>query len=210
MIRLISIDIKNAFIGVVLVYEVIVIGVSAGGLQALTQIIPEIPKDYPLSIVIVQHRLNDYNDFLAQYLSNLSELAVKEPQTLEPVLPSHIYVAPAGYHLLIERNKKFSLNVDPPVCYSIPSIDVLFQSAATCYRSKLIGIILTGANSDGSDGIKTIKEYGGLTVVQDPNTAEVDFMPKAAINNTDIDHIIPLNQIGIFLKQLELSRVKHE
>jgi two-component system chemotaxis response regulator CheB len=191
-------------------YEVIVIGVSAGGLHALAQIIPALPKGYPLAVVIVQHRLNDHNDFLAQYLNNLSELEVKEPQALESILPSHIYVAPAGYHLLIERNKTFSLSVDPPICYSIPSIDVLFQSAALCYQTKLIGLILTGANSDGADGIKAIKEYGGFTIVQEPSTAEVDFMPKAAINNTDVDHIIPLKQIGIFLKQLEFNRVKHE
>lgn len=210
MIHLINISIQSEFIGEVLMYEAVVIGVSAGGLHALSQIVPEFEKGYPLAIIIVQHRLNDHNDFLAEYLNNLSELEVKEPQSLESVLPSHIYVAPAGYHLLIERNKKFSFSVDPPVCYSIPSIDVLFQSAAICYQEKLIGVILTGANSDGSDGLKTIKEYGGLTVVQDPSTAEVDFMPKAAINNTDIDHIIPLKQIGLFLKQLEFNRVKHE
>jgi len=191
-------------------YEAIVIGVSAGGLHALSQIIPEFPKDYPLAVIIVQHRLNDHNDFLAEYLNNLSNIKVKEPQSLEAVLPSNIYVAPAGYHLLIERNKTFSLSVDPPVSYSIPSIDVLFQSAAMCYQTKLIGLILTGANSDGSEGIKAVKEYGGLTLVQEPSTAEVDFMPKSAINNTDIDHIIPLKQIGRFLQQLEFNRVTHE
>jgi len=210
MSPLINISIPSAFTGVALMYEVIVIGVSAGGLHALAQIIPELKKGYPLAVVIVQHRLNDHNDFLAQYLNNLSELEVKEPQAFESILPSHIYVAPAGYHLLIERNKKFSLSVDPPISYSIPSIDVLFQSAAICYQTKLIGLILTGANSDGADGIKTIKEYGGLVIVQEPSTAEVDFMPKAAINSTDVDHIIPLKQIGLFLKQLEFNRVKHE
>ena len=191
-------------------YEALVIGVSAGGLHALSQIVPELPKAYPLAIIIVQHRLNDHNNFLAEYLNNLSELKVKEPQSLEVIQPSHIYIAPAGYHLLIERDKTFSLSVDLPICYSIPSIDVLFESAAKSYQSKLIGMILTGANSDGSGGLSVVKEYGGLTVVQDPSTAEVDFMPKAAINNTDIDHIIPLSQIGLFLKQLEFNRVIHE
>jgi two-component system chemotaxis response regulator CheB len=208
--HLINTSIQSVFIGEVLMFEAIVIGVSAGGLHALAQILPELPKGYPLAIVIVQHRLNDHTHFLAEYLNNLSEMEVTEAQAFEAVEPSHIYVAPSGYHLLIERNKTFSLNVDPPVSYSIPSIDVLFQSAAVCYQTKLIGMILTGANSDGTEGLKTIKAYGGLALVQDPNTAEVDFMPKSAINNTDIDHVIPLNQISRFLQQLEFNRVTYE
>jgi len=192
-------------LGVKFMYEAIVIGVSAGGLHALSEIIPYLPKDYPLAVIIVQHRGSETDAFLAGYLNRICEIEVKEALTSIKIMPGCVYIAPSGYHLLIERDKTFSLSVDPPVNFSIPSIDVLFQSAGACYKEKLIGMILTGANRDGSEGLKTIKEYGGLAIVQQPQSAEVDFMPKAAINSTDVDHIIPLGEIGNFLKQLKFN-----
>ncbi len=180
-------------------YEVIVIGVSAGGLNALTSILAALPKDFPLSVVIVQHLHHDSDDFFPRYLDELCNIHVKEAASRENIKPGVVYIAPSGYHLLIERDRVFSLSVDPPVNFSIPSIDVLFESAAWAYKDKLVGVILTGANSDGSQGLKMLKEYGGLTIVQDPETAESPEMPRAAIKVVDVDHMIPLDEIGGFL-----------
>lgn len=182
-------------------FEAMVVGVSAGGLNALSRILPCLPEDYPMAIIIVQHRHRDSDDFLAEYLNDLSAIKVKEAEAGEVILPAHVYIAPPRYHLLVERNKTLSLSIDPPVNFSIPSIDVLFESAASCYKNHLIGLILTGANSDGSQGLKVIKEYGGYAIVQAPNTAEVDVMPKAAMNLVNVDKVIPLEDLGQFLIQ---------
>jgi two-component system chemotaxis response regulator CheB len=189
-------------------YQALVIGVSAGGLKALTQILPELPKGFPLAIIVLQHRgevvYDEKNkvDFLIQYFQKCCEIPVKEAVAGAKVDASTIYIAPAKYHLLIERTQHFSLSLEPPVNFSIPSIDVLFESASACFKNKLIGLILTGANSDGSLGLKTIHSNGGLTLVQDPLTAEVDFMPKSAINLHSVDYILALNDIAPFLCQL--------
>ncbi|NRB23318.1 chemotaxis protein CheB [Shewanella sp.] len=186
-------------------YEAMVIGASAGGLHALTAILPQLPYDYPLGILIVQHRCRQADNFLVEYLNDRSAVVVKEAEPGEPVLPAHVYLAPAGYHLLVERDKTLSLSIDPPVNYSIPSIDVLFQSAATCYKEQLIGLILTGANSDGSLGLKMIKDYGGFVLVQDPQTAEVDVMPKSAIAMVVVDRVISMDKLGHYLAQCDFK-----
>ena len=183
-------------------YDSIVMGVSAGGLKALSRITPELPKDFPLPVIIVQHRLHGSNEFLAEYMNTLCDIDVKEAVSREVIKPECVYIAPSGYHLLVERDKTFSLSVDPPVSFAIPSVDVLFESAAAAYEGKLVGVILTGANSDGSQGLKTIKEYGGLAIVQDPGTAETSAMPRAAIEMVDVDYIIPLDEIGGFLRDI--------
>ena len=197
---------KNVFTGKKMKYEAVVIGVSTGGLNALSQILPILPRSYPLSVIIVQHRVNDSDNFLVEYLNKLCDIQVKEALPRSAIEPECVYISPSGYHLLIERDKRFSLSVDPPVSFAIPSIDVLFESAAVAYKDKLIGVILTGANSDGSRGIKKIKESGGLTIVQDPTTAESSTMPAAAIEMVDIDHILPLNEIGSFLEDINKKR----
>lgn len=182
------------------------IGVSAGGLKALTQIIPALPADFPLATVIVQHRKHEADDYLAPYLDELSQLTVIPASIGSLLRAGFVYVAPSGYHLLIERDCTLSLSIDARVNYSIPSIDVLFDSAATCYQSELIGLILTGANNDGSLGLKNIKFYDGLSLVQKPDTAEYPAMPLAAIETSEVDHIIPLNDIADFLTTLVMSR----
>ncbi len=189
-------------------YQALVIGVSAGGLKALSQILPKLPKDFPLPVIVLQHRgdvvyepINKI-DFLINYFQECCQVPVKEAIGGSKISSNTIYIAPAKYHLLIEKNNSFSLSLEPPVNFSIPSIDVLFESASACYKNRLIGLILTGANSDGSIGLKVIHINGGLTIVQDPLTAEVDFMPKAAINSHSVDHILPLDDIALFLYQL--------
>ena len=158
-------------------YDAIVIGVSAGGMQALCEIIPELPQDFKVPVIVVQHISADSGDYLPERLNRISAIRVKEAEENEDILPGTAYTAPAGYHLLIEDDRSFALSCEPRVNYARPAIDVLFESAAHVFEDALIGIILTGANSDGAQGLAKIKATGGLTIVQNPKTAEADAMP---------------------------------
>ncbi len=180
----------------------VVMGVSAGGFQALHMILPMFPKIFSVPVIIVQHRPAGEDYYFINSLNSKSLLTVKEAEGIEKILPQTIYIAPGGYHLLIEKDHTFSLSVDEPVCYARPSIDVLFETAAQVYGSHLVGIILTGANSDGSEGIRAIKQKGGLTIAQDPKTAQVNIMPLSAIETHCVDFILPLNDIPSFLTNL--------
>lgn len=183
-------------------YEAVVIGVSAGGLDALRTILPGLPEKFPVPVVVVQHRGAGNDDFFARYLDERCAVRVKEAEEKEEVEAGTVYLAPAGYHLLLEDDRTFSLTMESRVRFSRPSIDVLFESAADVYGSRLIGVVLTGASDDGSRGLAAIKKWGGLTVVQDPATAEVDTMPRAALQATTIDFVLPLAAIGSFLANL--------
>jgi two-component system chemotaxis response regulator CheB len=183
-------------------YEAAVLGVSAGGLQALMKIIPALPAAFPLPIAIVQHLGVRSDAYLAGLLNRNSAIEVKEAEDKETLSPGTAYLAPAGYHLLIEPDKSFSLSVDDKVNFSRPSIDLLFESAADAFGETLIGVVLTGANSDGAQGLKAIKRRGGLAVVQNPKTAEASFMPRAAIAATAVDHIVELEHIAMLLLKL--------
>lgn len=177
-------------------YRAIVIGTSAGGMDAIKSILIPLQKGFPAPIIIVQHLSPHSDGYMAKYLNELCKVNVKEADEKEKILPGNVYIAPANYHLLVEKDETLSLTVDPKVNYSRPSIDILFESAAEVYESELIGVILTGGNGDGSEGLKIIKEFGGLTIVQDPSTAEADFMPKAAIKSSEVDYILSLNKIS--------------
>ncbi len=183
-------------------FQAVVIGVSAGGFHALHKILPQLPKDFPLPIILVQHRMAGSDDFLMESLNSSCKLKVKESDEKEKITPGTVYIAPSDYHLLIEKDRTFSLSMDEPVCYARPSIDVLFETAAQTYKKCLIGIILTGANSDGSAGITEIKAKGGLTIAQDPETAEVNIMPLSAIATKSVDFVLPLEDIPSFLTGL--------
>jgi len=180
----------------------IVIGVSAGGMDALSMIIPSIPGDFPVPLVVVQHISPSSDNYMTRYLDSISRLRVKEIDEKERVLPGKVYTAPPNYHVLIEDDETFSLSVDDRVNFARPSIDVLFESAADVYGRRLIGIILTGANNDGSQGLKRIKNAGGIAIVQDPASAEVDGMPRAAIAATNVDYIVQLKEIPSLLLNL--------
>jgi two-component system chemotaxis response regulator CheB len=184
-------------------YELVVIGCSMGGMHALQKIFETLPEDFPLPIAVVQHRYRTSNESLPSFLRQHSRLNVVDSVDKEWIRPGTVYLAPANYHLLVERGE-LSLSVDEVVAYSRPSIDVLFESAADAYASGVIGVILTGANSDGARGCATIKKRGGFVIAQDPKTAESPSMPQAAIDATRVDRILPLNRIGPFL--VELSR----
>ena len=179
--------------------RVVVIGASAGGLEALKVMLPALPTSFPLPIAIVQHRDARSDGFLAEYLNRMSRVAVSEPEDKEPICAGHVYLAPGGYHLLIESDHCFSLSVDARVNYSCPSIDVLFESAADVFAESLIGIVLTGANTDGAQGLRAIKARGGLAIVQDPQTAQAPTMPRAALEATAVDYIVDLDRIAPLL-----------
>jgi|SRR5690349_10554699 len=182
-------------------YELVVIGCSMGGMHALQIIFGALPKDFPVPIAVVQHRYKTSNEGLPAFLRRHAKLDVVDTTDKEWIKPGTVYLAPANYHLLVERGE-LSLSVDEAVAYSRPSIDVLFESAAIAYSSGVIGVVLTGANADGARGAARIKERGGFVVVQDPATAESPAMPQAAIDATRVDRILPLDRIGPFLVEL--------
>ena len=180
----------------------IVMGVSAGGLQALSTIVPALPADFPVPIVIVQHLPSTSDDYLPRSLNEKCRIAVKQADDKETPEPGVVYIAPPNYHLLVELDGTFSLSIDERVNYSRPSIDVLFETAADVFGGRAVGVILTGASSDGSRGLRRIKESGGLTIVQDPESAQAEIMPRAALAETEVDWIVPLEEIGPILCQI--------
>ncbi len=187
-------------------YQAVVIGVSSGGMDALRTMLPILTWDFRLAVIVVQHLHPHSENFLVRYLHEMCQIFVKEADEKEQISPGGIYIAPPNYHLLIEHDKTFSLSTAPKINYARPSIDILFETAADAYRSHLVGIILTGANNDGSRGLHIIKEYGGLTIVQDPATAETAAMPEAAIKVTHVDYILSLQEIGWLLNTISSSQ----
>lgn len=183
-------------------YRAVVIGVSAGGLAALEKILPVLKGTFSLPVLVVQHLSPTSENYLPIHFSHRCSLEVKEAEDKEPIEGGVIYFAPPNYHLLVECNRFVALSTEERVNFSRPSIDVLFETAAEAYQNELVGIVLTGANSDGAVGMTKIKQLGGLAVVQSPETAESDAMPKATIDAVEVDHILPLNEIGHFLNIL--------
>ena len=183
-------------------FDAVVIGASAGGLNALSTVLSSLPKSFALPIFIVQHVGAKSQGLLSKVLADKTGLAVKEADDKEEIAAGQIYLAPPDYHLFVEQDRTLALSIDEKVNYSRPSIDVLFESAAEAYKDKLIGIILTGASADGARGLSMVAKKGGLTIVQDPETAEVSVMPAAAIGVVRADQILPLEQIGPFLGEL--------
>src|SRR5665213_469598 len=173
-------------------HEAIVIGASAGGLNALSVIIEGLPADYHLPIIIVQHRSKDERTLLEEIIQQKSKVKVRQANEKDQIENGVVYFAPADYHLLIERDKTFSLSCDERVNYSRPSVDVLFETASDVFKNKLVAVILTGANRDGADGIKCVKKNGGTTIAQQPETAQHGVMPLAAIETGCVQYIFTL------------------
>ena len=170
-------------------------------MTALTELLPILPADYPLPIVIVQHLHPLQDGFHIELYDKKCALSVKEAEDKEPIRIGHVYFAPPNYHLLIEDNRTFSLSTDEKVNYCRPSIDVLFESAADVYGPRLAAIILTGANNDGAEGLRLIKEKGGLVIVQDPQSAEFSLMPAAALQVVKPDFVFGLTEIARWLAE---------
>jgi two-component system, chemotaxis family, protein-glutamate methylesterase/glutaminase len=184
-------------------YKAIVIGGSAGSFQGIIRILSQIPADFPLPIITALHRLKHVRNGFVEVVSLKSRLKIVEPEDKEFVRKSTVYLAPANYHMSVELGNYFSLSTEEMVNNSRPSIDITLSSAAHVYRNKLIGILLSGANKDGGLGMKSIKDKGGLTIVQDPSECMIDTMPKAALALTKIDYTLTIEQIIEFLKELQ-------
>ncbi|MDI7200735.1 chemotaxis protein CheB [Leptospira santarosai] len=180
-------------------------GVSAGGMNAMKTILPSLPSEYGIPLILVQHIGPRSDGTWFRILGDLCDIRIKEAEEKEKIEPGTVYVAPPNYHLLIERDKTVSLSVTERVNFSRPSIDVLFESASDAYGDRLIGIVLTGANSDGAKGLKKIKENGGLAIVQDPSCSEASLMPESAIRAGPVDHILSLEKITELLIRLDLN-----
>lgn len=183
-------------------HRAVVIGSSAGGVHALKVLLASLPDHFPLPIAMVQHLAPQSGNTLADLLDSQCRIRVREAQEGEAMRPGHAHLAPANYHLLIENDATFSLSTEPPVCCARPSIDVLFESAADAFGAALIGIVLTGANEDGSRGLLAVKRRGGLALVQDPADAAHAAMPRAALDLVAADHVLPLREIGPLLCRL--------
>jgi two-component system chemotaxis response regulator CheB len=176
-------------------FDLVVVGTSTGGLHALTQLLAGLPASYRLPILIVQHRSKDSDERLSSLLRVASHIPLREPEDKEPLRSPGVYLGPPDYHLLVEPDS-IALSTEEPVAYSRPSIDVLFQSAAYSHGSGVIGVLLTGANQDGTRGLQEIKMRGGYVILQDPDSAESGFMPLHAMKNVLADRVLGLDQIA--------------
>lgn len=183
-------------------FAAVVVGVSSGGLEALKTLVPALRPDFGAPVLIVQHLSPQADSYLTARLDEISPLTVKEAEDKEILRAGVVYVAPPDYHMLVEADGSLTLSVDPRVNFSRPSVDVLFESASDAFADRLVGVILTGGNQDGAKGLARIKRRGGLAVVQSPESAQADAMPRAALESARVDHVLPLHEIAPFLNQL--------
>lgn len=187
--------------------KLLVIGGSAGSIEVIVKILSKLTTELSIAILIIIHRKSTSDSSLTKLFNRRSTVEVKEADEKEEILPGKIYLAPANYHLLIENDFTFSLDYSEKVQYSRPSIDVTFESAAEIYGQSLAALLLSGANSDGASGLLSIANAGGLTIVQSPESAEVDFMPKAAIFKTVVDYIISTDDLPAFVNELSAAQL---
>jgi len=186
-------------------YRAVVVGGSAGGLEALKVILDGLPTSFRLSLLVVQHLHPRDGGCFAQCLAGMTRLPVLEPSDKERIRPGYVYVAPANYHMLVERTQTIALSITEKVNWSRPSIDVLFESAAIAWKNSLISLVLSGANDDGAQGTRVVRAAGGLTLVQDPQDAQSPFMPQAAIDTGAVNEVLPTKKIAPRLINLALG-----
>ena len=184
--------------------KVVIIGGSAGSLNALMQILPDLSQLNGFAVVIVLHRKSTDDQTLEELIALKSSITVKIVEDKVPLVPGYIYVAPSNYHLLFEKNDALSLDISEKINYSRPSIDVSFESASEIYGEALVGILLSGSNTDGTYGLKAIKAAGGTIVVQNPTVAEMPFMPHNAILNTNPDFVLDNQEILELLRSINI------
>jgi two-component system, chemotaxis family, protein-glutamate methylesterase/glutaminase len=182
--------------------DAVVIGGSAGSVAALGEILPGLPLTFPPVLVVV-HVLPTSATPLARVFTPRCAVRVVEAEPGAPIERGHVYFAPADYHLLVEPSRRCALSIEPPVHFSRPSIDVLFESAADAYGARLVGVVLTGASSDGALGLRAIFEHGGRALIQDPATAHVAIMPEAALAAVPEASVVPLSGMLAELCALE-------
>ncbi len=180
----------------------VVVGASAGGLEALEAVLGALEGDFALPVAVVQHVSPSSENYIATHLDGRCAVHVKEADEKEALEPGTVYFAPPNYHLLVEQDGTLSLSVEARVCFSRPSVDVLFETAADAFGPGLVGVILTGGNEDGSLGLAAVARAGGLTIVQAPDTAAAPEMPRAALARTKADHVLSPKDIGSLLNRL--------
>jgi two-component system, chemotaxis family, protein-glutamate methylesterase/glutaminase len=185
-------------------YELLIIGGSAGSLEVILEVLPLLRHDLDYAILLVLHRRSG-DSLLTGLLSDKTSLEVKEAEEKEAIRPGVIYIAPADYHLLVEKDKTLSLDYSEKIHYSRPAIDASYETAAEAYGPLLIGVLLSGANADGAEGLLKIKQAGGLTIVQDPNEASVSYMPQQAIEKNAATKIVKTTQIIRLLNEVNHS-----
>jgi two-component system chemotaxis response regulator CheB len=184
-------------------YKAVVIGGSAGSFQGVVKILAQLPKGFPLPIIMCLHRLKHVRNGFVEALSIKSVVQVTEPHDKENIKKGSVYLAPANYHMSVELGHSFALSTEEMVNNSRPAIDITLSSCAFVYKEKLVGILLSGANKDGALGMKHIHDRNGLTIVQEPTECMIDTMPKAALAATQIDYVMKVDQIVEFLKELD-------
>jgi two-component system, chemotaxis family, protein-glutamate methylesterase/glutaminase len=185
--------------------QAIVVGASAGGVEALLTVFGALPRGFSLPIIAVLHLPDERRSQLAEVFARRVAMMVVEARDKEMIQPGTLYFAGPGYHLSVEHDRSLSLSQEERVHYSRPAIDYLFESAADTYGKKLLAVLLTGANQDGARGLAHVKQRGGVTIVQDPSEARVAVMPEAALALHAPDHILTLSRIGGLLASLESS-----
>ncbi len=186
-------------------FEVVAVGASAGGLDALRRILAPLPANFPLPLLIVQHLAPQHASLLAQILGRHTQLSVKEAEDGEILAPGHVYIAPPSRHLLVAPEGTLELSSAGRVHFSRPSVDTLFESVARHYGCHGIAIVLTGAGKDGAAGLRAVKNAGGLTIVQDPRTAEYSSMPDSALATQSATHVLPLDRIPALLVEVVME-----
>jgi two-component system, chemotaxis family, protein-glutamate methylesterase/glutaminase len=182
--------------------EAVVVGASAGAVDALSALLPTLPEDYPLPVMVVVHIPPERNSLLADLFRAKCRVQVREADDKEPIVGGTVYFAPPDYHLLVELDRRLSLSSDEPVSFSRPSIDVLFESAAEAYGPALIGIVLSGANRDGARGLRAVLDAGGTALVQDPNLAQAPEMPTAALADCPEALSMSLEEMAVYLQKV--------
>lgn len=182
--------------------KAVIIGGSAGSFQVVIRILSHIPKSFPYPLFLCLHRLKHVREGFVEALSIKSNITIVEPNDKDRIKPCTAYLAPSNYHLLIEPEFHFALSSGEPVNHSRPSIDLSFASAAFAYRENLTGIILSGANKDGALGLKAVADFGGTTIVQDPNDCQIRTMTESAIKAARVDHVLNTDQIIAFLANM--------
>ena len=186
---------------------IVVIGCSAGGLEALRVLLAGLDPHFPHAVIVVCHTGSEDVTTFCELLESVSALPVREARERQCATPGIVHVAPGGYHLLLERDGSFALSVDERVSFARPAIDVLFESAASaCSGHELVGVVLTGANSDGATGLREIRRHGGTAIVQSPDDARAPAMPQAALDVAGADHCVALAAIAPLLNQLCVNR----
>ena len=188
-------------------WDAVVIGGSSGAIDVLNVVLPALPASFPAAAIVLLHLPSDRPSRLADIFGYRCALPAREAEDQQPIWPGHVYFGPPGYHLLVDHGPRLALSIDPPVNFSRPSIDVLFQSAADCYGERLLGVLLSGANEDGAEGLAAIHAAGGHALVQAPETAAMRAMPDAALARVPAAQVLAPEEIAAFLEQLPARRL---